>query len=406
RKILSSFHLRGYQEVIPPIFEYLDVFSRGSGEDGIPGMYKIIDRATGRIMVLRPDVTPQIARIGATLLADHPRPLRLCYSANVFRHEEEHAGRERELSQIGGELIGPTDAESDAEVIMLAIETLQGLGLGSFRITLGQMAFTRGLLSPFESSPDLLGQILQSVAKKEASRLDSLLKDAAVAQNLRHQVLSLLDLFGGEDVFQQTASIFKDQPLCLPGLKRLKEVYNILKSFGYQEYILIDFGEVRGFDYYTGMIFEIFAEGIGSELGGGGRYDHLLERFGDASASTGFALYLERIQAALEHTLAGKTDEIFIDFLLIYLPTTEKRANAVARRLRALGCRVICKNGLKKEFLDPDLPDAKKQKIRKILLIQGPETESSLQVIDVSSGMRRVQNQKDPVEWLRQGGLI
>ena len=137
REILSSFNRWGYQEVIPPLFEYLDVFSLGGGEENIDSAYKFIDRATGRIMVLRPDITPQIARIASTLLAGQSRPLRLCYSANVFRHQEEHAGRERELFQVGGELIGPADAEADAEMISLTIEILQGLGLKDFRITLG-----------------------------------------------------------------------------------------------------------------------------------------------------------------------------------------------------------------------------------------------------------------------------
>jgi len=185
KEILSSFSRWGYQEVIPPIFEYLDVFSRGVGEGLLDSAYKFIDRATGRIMVLRPDVTPQIARIAATLLKDQSRPLRLCYSANVFRHQEEHAGRERELFQIGGELIGLSGAEADAEMISLAIEILRSLGLKDFRITLGQMSFTRGLLSRFESRPLFFKKILQYVAKKEASSLEKLLKQEAVDPNIR-----------------------------------------------------------------------------------------------------------------------------------------------------------------------------------------------------------------------------
>lgn len=298
RDILSAFERRGYQELTPPIFEYLDVFSLGVGEEILDSAYKFVDRATGRIMVLRPDVTPQIARIASTLLIDQPRPLRLCYSANVFRHQEEYAGREREIFQIGGELIGPCDAEADAEMISLTIEILQKLGLKNFRITLGQMAFTQGILRRFEANPSFFKKVLHCVSKKEASQLESLLKEEALDEKTRLEVLSLLDLFGGEEVLARAADL-TDDPACRSGLDRLQSVYDRLKAAGYREYLLIDLGEVRGFDYYTGTIFEIFSDGIGSELGGGGRYDRLLEKFGAASASTGFALYIERIQAAL-----------------------------------------------------------------------------------------------------------
>lgn len=298
RDILSVFDRWGYQELTPPIFEYLDVFSLGVGEDILDSAYKFVDRATGRIMVLRPDVTPQIARIASTLLVDQPRPLRLCYSANVFRHQEEHAGREREIFQLGGELIGPSDAAADAEMISMVIEILETLGLKDFRITLGQMAFTQGVLSRFRTDVSFFEKVLSCVAKKEVSELEALLKKTALDEKNRREVLSLLDLFGGEEVLVR-ASALTDDPVCRSGLERLQSVYDILKTAGYQEYLLIDLGEVRGFDYYTGMIFEIFSEGVGSELGGGGRYDHLLEKFGAASASTGFALYIERIQAAL-----------------------------------------------------------------------------------------------------------
>jgi len=298
RDILSAFDRWGYQELTPPIFEYLDVFSLGVGEEILDSAYKFVDRATGRIMVLRPDVTPQIARIASTLLADQPRPLRLCYSANVFRHQEEHAGREREIFQIGGELIGPSDAEADAEMISLTIEILQGLGLKDFRITLGQMAFTQGVLGRFRQDSLLFKKVLACVAKKEASQLEALLRQEDLDERSRSEVLALLDLFGGEDVLARAAALTQD-PACRSAIERLQSVYDILKTAGYQDYLLVDLGEVRGFDYYTGTIFEIFSDGVGTELGGGGRYDHLLEKFGAASASTGFALYIERIQAAL-----------------------------------------------------------------------------------------------------------
>ena len=297
RKIFSVFFRDGYEEVITPMFEYLDTFSKTTGEALLQSAYKFVDRSTGRIMVLRPDVTPQIARMASTLLKTRERPLRLCYSANLFRHEEEHAGHEREIFQMGGELIGHSDAQSDAEIITLAIDMLRKLNIKSFKVVLGQIAFTKGVLQPFASTPRLYQQILDSVSKKDTSRLTALLK--GTRSKYKEQVLVLPNLYGGDTVLKTAASVAQAS-VCQAALQRLSEVYSILTRKGFQKHLFIDLGEVRGFDYYTGTTFEIFADSVGAELGGGGRYDHLLEKFGTPSPSIGFALYIERVQQAME----------------------------------------------------------------------------------------------------------
>ncbi len=404
KEILSSFSRWGYQEVIPPIFEYLDVFSLGVGEETVDSAYKFVDRATGRIMVLRPDVTPQIARMASTLLADQPRPLRLCYSANIFRHQEEHVGRERELFQLGGELIGPSDAESDAEMISLTIEILNRLGLKNFRITLGHMAFTQGLLRPFMSSPDFFKQLLHSVSKKETAALERLLKQEAVEEKTQREVLSLLDLFGGVEVLTR-AKTLTDDSACRKAIARLEQVYNILKSYGYQDYLLIDLGEVRGFDYYTGTIFEIFSEGVGAELGGGGRYDHLLEKFGRPSASTGFALYIERIQAALEHLDLKSGKQPVIDLMVSHLPEERNRAIALTAELRHAGFRTI-RQGVLSADAQLSVSDAEAQKVSKVVFLQAEVASSSVNLIDVSSGDVQNLSQEALITWLQANGSI
>jgi len=301
REVFSVFFRAGYQEVITPLFEYLDVFSQTSGEDLLNRSYKFVDRATGRIMALRPDVTPQIARMAATWLSNHPRPLRLCYSATLFRHAEEHAGQEREMLQMGAEHIGHGEAQDDAEMILLVIKILQKLKMKS-KIVLGQTAFLRGILKPFESNPILFRKILSAVARKEILHLSSLLKDVPVGVGFKKQVLALPGLLGGEEVLA-AATFLSRNPLCVAGLKRLSDVVRILTAKGLKEYLLIDLSEVRGFDYYTGIVFEIFADGVNIELGGGGRYDHLLEKFGAPCPAIGFALNIEQIQRVREKSL-------------------------------------------------------------------------------------------------------
>ena len=300
RKSLGLFEQRGYQEIITPTFEYPDVFSLGAADTDPDPAYPFVDRSTGRMMILRPDVTPQIARTAATLLRDRPRPLRLCYSANVFRHVEAYAGDEREIFQIGAELIGAPGADADVEAIALVIDLLRTLGLSSFKVVLGQMAFTRGVLAPFAAMPESFEKILDAVAKKEAAALDAALHLPEIDAALRQAVLSLPHLYGGREALK-VAKPFATQPACRAGLSRLCAVYEKLVERGDDAQLGIDLGEVRGFDYYTGVVFEIFAEGVGSALGGGGRYDGLLEKFGHAAPAIGFAVDVERLQTALNH---------------------------------------------------------------------------------------------------------
>lgn len=300
RKSLALFERRGYQEIVTPTFEYLDVFSLGTADAHLNHAYKFVDRATGRMMILRPDVTPQIARTAATLLRDRPRPLRLCYSANVFRHAEEHTGHEGEIFQIGAEMIGAPGIDADVEAIGLVCDLLRTLGLSSFKIALGQMAFTRGVLAPFAAMPESFEKILHAVAKKEAAALDAALHLPGIDAKLRRAVLSLPHLYGGPEALK-AAKAFATQPACRAGLSRLCAVYEKLVERGDDAHLVIDLGEVRGFDYYTGVVFEIFAEGVGSAIGGGGRYDGLLEKFGHPAPAIGFAVDVERLQAALDH---------------------------------------------------------------------------------------------------------
>ena len=301
RTIFSVFFRAGYQEVITPMFEYIDVFSQTVGDALLDRSYKFVDRATGRIMVIRPDVTPQIARVAATWFANHARPLMFCYSAMLFRHAEEYSGQEREMLQMGAEQIGQGDAQADADMILLAFEALQKLKIKS-KIVLGQTAFIRGILKPFESDPILFRKILSAVARKEILHLSSLLRESNVSVGFKKQVLALPGLLGGEEVLKMAASRSRN-PLCVAGLKRLCDVVHILTQKGLKDALLIDLSEVRGFDYYTGIVFEIFADGANIALGGGGRYDHLAEKFGASSPSIGFALNIEQIQRVKEQSL-------------------------------------------------------------------------------------------------------
>jgi ATP phosphoribosyltransferase regulatory subunit len=378
-KILSVFLSWGYQEVIPPIFEYLDVMALGMGEDLVEKGYKVVDRANGRLMLLRPDITPQIARMAAMLMAETPKPLRLCYRANVFRHEEEHAGRARELFQIGGELIGLEGPEADAEMITIAMEGLRKLGLVEFKVALGQVEFFRGLINGIGLAPELQKQIHAAVVRKDRSKLIQVLSQGKVSENKSRMMSSILSLFGAEEVIERAWGV-SNFASCRSALTRLRDVYRILCSAGWKKHLLIDLAEIRGFEYYTGVIFEVFAKELGAPLGRGGRYDSLIGKFGSPCPSTGFAFDVEQVQWAWQRT-SGVIQETSPDFLVLETGRNMPRLFTLAGVIREKGYRVI--QHMEKMGIKEAAERAKAAGIHQVLVLLG---DQKAVLIDCRSG--------------------
>lgn len=289
----------GYEEIILPMFEYFDVLAPGLESELIEKCYQFVDRATGRLMLLRPDATAQIARTIAMGMMGTKLPLRLCYRTSVFRYEREHAGRDREIFQVGGELIGVGGVAGDAEVLTLLLECLNRVGLSSFKVAVGHVGFFTALLVRSGLSIEGQKRVEQAAARKDMPLLENLLAQDGVTRSTARVILEALELCGGADVLARGRKLVgRDRTLLRP-LDRLAQVYERLVSPG-QQAVLIDLGEFRGFEYYDGIVFDVFAPGIGAELGGGGRYDHLMGRFGRMAASTGFALDVDRLFRAID----------------------------------------------------------------------------------------------------------
>ncbi len=337
----------GYREVIPPLFEFRDVIAPGLDPALLDRAYTVVDRHTGRLMVLRPDVTPQVARMAAQVPAQ-PAPdissvLRLCYRSTVFRHEDAHAGREREIVQVGGELIGWAGPEADAEPIAIAVETVRRAGLDRFKVALGHVGYLRGLLDACGVPLAARREVVSAMARRDREQMAQVLRQAHVNTGMRSRLFATLSLIGGAEVLRRARRM-------LPGrgghnsrlaLDRLGAVLTALQAAGLAHDIMIDLGETRGFEYYTGVVFEIFAER--ESLGGGGRYDDLVGQFGRPSPATGLALDIERLDRAVTAAAGVKglaavtaTQADRLDILLCLDGTLP----ALARRLRDRGRRV------------------------------------------------------------------
>src|SRR6266481_2710980 len=178
-RLLGVFRRWGYREVVTPAYEYFDVIAQGTDHDLQERMFKMVDRESGRLLALRADITPQIARIVATRMRDEPKPLRLAYVSNVFRYDEPHVGRYREFYQAGVELIGLPNPEGDAEMIAMTVEGLRALGLERFQIDVGQADFFRGILEDLGLDESRARELRSALGRKDVSALERLVGELA-----------------------------------------------------------------------------------------------------------------------------------------------------------------------------------------------------------------------------------
>lgn len=300
--LLETFDRYGFEKIITPLLEYAEVLSLGMGDALKDHVLKFIDPSTGRVIAIRPDITPQIARVVATRMRDFALPLKLCYNDNVLRYQESQDGKSREVLQIGAEYItAEASAEADAEMIVMSIEALTKAGLKDFKIDIGDVGFLRGVLSMLDVTDEERALVKGALAIKDTSGLELVLNGLStpVSSADRELLLNLTTFYGEEEVIEKARSFTTDKA-SLASLSNLQRIVEIINRKGFGNLVTIDLGEVRGFDYYTGIIFEGFASGIGKPILGGGRYDTLLERYGYKAAATGFAFDVENIVAALD----------------------------------------------------------------------------------------------------------
>ena len=299
--ILGVFSAHDYRPVRTPLLEYIDVLSVGMGENLKDKVLKFIDPVTGRVVAIRPDITSQIARIVATRMRDAELPLKLCYNESVLRYLDAREGKSREIIQIGAECVtGASSPEVDAEMIIMAIEALKSVGLKGFKIDVGDVGFLKAILNGIGLGAQASMAIKDAIAVKDTAALEGALSGAGVKVSGADKklLLSLTTLYGDEEVIERALSL-SGASGARGSLENLSRVTDIIAKSGYRDCVTVDLGETRGFDYYTGVIFEGFVTGIGRPILSGGRYDNLLGKYGYNAAATGFAFDVESVVAAL-----------------------------------------------------------------------------------------------------------
>ncbi len=296
-KIAANFLSWGYDEVATPTFEYLDTFTIGNARVSEESM-KFLDR-NNRTLMLRSDMTTPLARLVATRLSADKGLKRLFYIANIFRHEETQAGRQCEFCQAGVELMGAAEPTADAEVLALAIASLQAAGLDGFTLSMGHIDFLAGLMEEANLKENEAEAIKKAVLEHNAVGLEQIISQLSLTPNLRDVFNRLLFLHGGEELLGKLLEIVTNTK-SRNALHNLAAIYNLTKEYGVSKFISFDLSLNRNLDYYTGMVFEVYTENMGFNICGGGRYDNMMQSFGKACPATGFAMGINRIMLVLE----------------------------------------------------------------------------------------------------------
>lgn len=301
-RLLGVFERWGYREISPPLIEYFEVLGRGLGTDERERCVRFIEAGTGELVGLRSDVTPQIARmvaqrVGGTV--EHGDELRLCYAAALVRlpkGRHEHA----ELHQVGVEYVGEPEPTADAELIGLCDEALVELGLAGHRIDLAHTAIVRDALAFLALPPSSEAELRERLARKDRGGLLRVLERSGVDREAREAVASLCALHGPPSVLDEART-----RLAVVGageaVDRLRTIVACVEREHPRAHarLLLDLGEVRGFDYYTGMRLRVWAPGSAAPIARGGRYDHMLARYGADLPATGLAIDLDALEEAL-----------------------------------------------------------------------------------------------------------
>jgi ATP phosphoribosyltransferase regulatory subunit len=292
--LAEAFERFGYGEVATPTIEYDDVLARGDGS-GPPAAYRFFDE-DGQLLAMRTDMTVPIARLVATRLSHEKPPFRLSYFGNAYRAIRPQRGQLREFSQAGVELIGVDAPEGTAEVIEVLAAALDAAGLTRAVIGLGDADLYRQLLSEHGIPDGRRESILRGLAGHDLVGLEAEVAELDLGRDARETLLRLPSLRGGPEVLDRAREL--GGTATDRATKRLATTHEALVESGVADRVRLDLGLLRDLGYYTGAIVEVYDPALGHVLGGGGRYDELMGRFGWPLPAAGFALYLERVHIA------------------------------------------------------------------------------------------------------------
>lgn len=332
RQVIQSY---GYRFIETPTFEFFDIFGQEVGTTPSKDLYKFFDRE-GNTLVLRPDMTPSIARAASKYFPIETEPVRLCYEGNVFINNNSYQGRLKESTQLGVEFIGENSVDADGEIIALVVNNLKAAGLEQFQISIGHADLFRQLMKAADFDAEAEETLRNLILNKNFFGVDEFLERHQVTDDLRSLFSMLGKMYASPKEWAGMNEIALRFPGVADALSYLQELYELLEEYDVTKYVSFELGLISSYSYYTGILFSGYTFGSGEPIVKGGRYDGLLSYFGKEAPAIGFALMVDQLLLALERQKiaisAGQEAEI-----ILYTPQQRKIAATTAEELRNAG---------------------------------------------------------------------
>ncbi|MBR0058660.1 MAG: histidine--tRNA ligase [Methanobrevibacter sp.] len=395
----------GYREIKTPLFEELKLFTTKSGEEIVDQLYNFKDKSD-RELTLRPEITAPVARLYLNELEKTAvKPIKLYYYGSCFRYERPQKGRFRQFWQFGCELIGAKSPQGEAEVIAMCSDSIEALGITGADVNINHLGIIRGLFKHFEVDTLTQRELMVVIDKGDKDLLiESLSGENPIISNdeLNQILLKLIDLVGDKSILEDVAELIKDYEEPQEAFNQLKELVELLDSFDMDNYTL-NLGVARGLDYYTGIVFEIYVEGLGAQkqVCGGGTYSLIKVFGGQEVESTGFALGFDRLMNAIEELTEKEEAKSHLDVYVAPISADVRlKAYEITQTLRRAGFR--CDVDLNNKKFKKLMNYADKIKVPKMIIIgKNDLEENKVTVKDMQSGEQEQISIDDIADYLK-----
>lgn len=338
QQLMKAMERYGYHIIQTPTFEFFDIFGKEIGTTPSKDLYKFFDRE-GNTLVLRPDITPSIARAAAKYFGEEDMPIRLYYMGNTFTNNSSYQGRLKENTQLGAEFIGDYSVDADAEVVSMAVDCLLAAGLKEFQLSVGHSDFFMGLSEAAGFDEDTIDELRELIANKNYFGVEEVISQWDMDENLRELFHMLGGFYFSVNEMAKARQLAEKYPKILSAIVRLEELHKVLEVYGIDKYVSYELGMVSDYQYYTGIIFAGYTFGSGEPILKGGRYDKLLSYFGKTAASIGFAIVVDQLMAALSRQKI-QIEVPYGSELIVYTKEHLSEAVALAMQIRKDGGNV------------------------------------------------------------------
>lgn len=371
-------NLYGFRNIQTPAFEYFDIFNKERGTVASKEMFKFFDRGNNTL-VLRPDMTPPIARCVAKYYRDEDMQIRLCYVADTFVNTGKYKGKLQQVTQAGAELFNDDSSDADAEMVALTVQCLLKSGLKEFQLEVGHAGFFNGLVKEalfLESDTIKLRNLIES---KNFFGVEDLLDNLTVSKELKEIFLKMPEMFNNLDEAEEFVKARSKSEEVYRAIERLKNLRNILKIYGFENYITVDLSMLSNYSYYTGVIFRAYTYGNGEAVATGGRYDGLVSQFGKDAPAIGLAIVIDQLMIALSRQKL--LDEEFLQgTLLLYPQSLMNEAIKKAGEMRSKGESVQLVRKASEKSVEEYIEYAKRMRIEKMLFLKSENEMEALEV--------------------------